>query len=80
MRCSPKLFIGLLIVGIGGAAILSYLGNTQAAYILSLLPFLACPIMCVFMMVTGRDCQDGSCHTDKKKRTASLPPHNHADT
>jgi len=66
MRCSPKLCIGLLIVGIGGAALLAYSGNAKAAYALSFLPILACPLMCVVMMMFGRKCDDGNCNPAEK--------------
>jgi hypothetical protein len=66
MRCSPKLCIGLLIVGIGGAALLAYSGNAKAAYALSFLPILACPLMCLIMLMSGRKCDDGECHAKKQ--------------
>lgn len=72
MRCSPKLCIGLVLVGIGSAALLAYSGNPQAAYVLSLLPFLACPLMCVAMMMTGRKCEGNSCEKGQAKR--AVPP------
>ncbi|OGJ58896.1 hypothetical protein A2635_01710 [Candidatus Peribacteria bacterium RIFCSPHIGHO2_01_FULL_51_9] len=67
MRCS-KLCLGLIIIGIGGAAILASTGNTQAASFLSVLPFLACPLMCVVMMMTGHKCDDDKCQTAKQKK------------
>lgn len=43
-----------MIVGIGGAALLAYTGNPKAASLLSFLPILACPLMCLVMMIFGR--------------------------
>lgn len=63
MRCS-KLCIVLLLLGIGGAVILTSIGNAKAASLLSFLPLLACPLMCVVMMMFGK-CgkgEDGKCH------------------
>jgi hypothetical protein len=54
MRCSPKFCIGILIVGIGAAALLAYTGNVKAASTLSFLPIFACPLMCVAMLLFGR--------------------------
>lgn len=53
MRCS-KLCIVLLLLGIGGAALLASAGNAKAASLLSFLPFLACPLMCVVMGMLGK--------------------------
>lgn len=69
MKCS-RLCIGFLIIGIGGALVAQSLGYVSQATLLSLLPFLACPIMCVAMMMFGKcgkgedgECQDGTCKT-----------------
>lgn len=53
MRCS-KLCIVLLLVGIGGAVFLASTGNAEAASLPSFLPLLACPLMCVVMMMFGK--------------------------
>ncbi len=72
MRCSPTFCIGLLLVGIGGSALLAASGYVKAASFLSFLPILACPLMCVVMMMTGRKCDDGKCQTTPvKKRTVA---------
>lgn len=73
MRCSPKLCIGLLAVGLGGTALLAYTGNAQAAYVFSFLPILACPLMCVVMLMTGRKCENGECHVDHRKPVPQKP-------
>lgn len=72
MRCS-KFCIGLLVIGIGGAVILASTGNAKAASLLPFLPLLACPIMCVAMMMFGRKCDDGGCHDGKKQKSVSTP-------
>jgi len=74
MRCS-HLCIGLILVGIGGAAIFAYSGNTQAVYFLSILPFLACPLMCVFMMM-GHKRGDKECDAHNRK---SASPRSHVE-
>lgn len=63
MRCF-KLCIGLVVVGIGGIVILASTGNAKAASLLPFLPILACPLMCVVMMMFGRGChsEDKGCH------------------
>lgn len=66
MRCS-KFCLVLLVIGIGSAALLAYTGNAKAASFLSVLPFLACPLMCVVMMMTGKKCDDGSCDKPSTK-------------
>ncbi len=72
MRCSPKLCIGLILVGIGGAALLAASGYVKAATLLSFLPILACPLMCVAMMIFGKRCDDGQCQpTHAKKPSAA---------
>jgi len=61
--CScPLLFILLVVAGILGLLIAT--GTVNAYAILPFLPFLACPLMCVVMMMFGRKCDDKSC--DKK--------------
>lgn len=72
MRCS-KLCIGLLVVGIGGAVILASMGNAKAASLLPFLPLLACPLMCVGMMMFGKSCKDDECQDEKKGKTVSAP-------
>lgn len=68
MRCSPKFCIGLILVGIGGAALLAASGYVKAATLISFLPILACPLMCVAMMMFGRHSKDDSfCNIQKRK-------------
>ena len=69
MRCSPKLCIGLLIIGIGGAALLAYTGNVKAGYALSILPLLACPLICLVMMMFGLKCDEESCDRKSSSNT-----------
>lgn len=70
MRCS-KLCIILLLVGIGGVIILAANGNAKAASLLYLLPFLACPLMCIIPHMFGKSCHDDKC---QKKPPKSPPP------
>ncbi|MBI3336430.1 DUF2933 domain-containing protein [Candidatus Peregrinibacteria bacterium] len=69
MRCSPKLCIGLILVGIGGAALLTASGYVKAASLIAFLPLLACPLMCVFMMMFGHKCDYKSCDKKSSSRT-----------
>ena len=57
MRCSPKLCIGLLVIGIGGSALFVASGYVKAASLISFLPILVCPLMCIAMMISGRKCK-----------------------
>lgn len=68
MRCSLKLCIGLILVGIGGAALLAASGYIKAATLLSFLPILACPFMCIAMMIFGKHCDDEQCQTSHRKK------------
>lgn len=64
--CSRKTFFILL----GVAAIIGLLmatGKVNAYAILPFLPLLACPLMCVVMMRSGRKCEGDECQTGKKK-------------
>lgn len=74
MRCSPKLCIGLMLVGIGGAVLLAVSGYVKAATLLSFLPILACPLMCVAMMMFGKRCDDETCQTTPAKKPI-IPKH-----
>lgn len=65
MRCS-KLCMVLLLIGVGGAIILASTGNAKAAAILPFLPVLACPLMCVGMMMFGKKCAGEECDASKK--------------
>ncbi len=51
MRCSPKLCIGLLLLGLGGVLIWTPEGLSTFTPFLFVL---ACPLMCVAMMAFGR--------------------------
>lgn len=71
MRCSSKLCIALVLSGIGGAALLSASGYIKAATLVSFLPILACPLMCVIMMMFNKRCDDGHCQTTQTKKPAA---------
>lgn len=61
--CSRKTFFILL----GATGLLGFLiaiGKVNPYAIVPFLPLLACPLMCVVMMMFGRKCDDKSC--DKK--------------
>lgn len=75
MNCS-RLCIGLLIVGVGSALVAVSFGYISQAALLSLLPFFACPLMCVAMMIFGK-CgkgEDGKCHGSTCKTTSDKKP------
>jgi len=69
MRCSPKLCIGLILVGIGSAAVLGASGYVKAASLISFLPILLCPLMCIAMMMFGRKCESNDCQTGKRRNS-----------
>lgn len=67
--CSRKIFFPLL----GIAALIGLLiatGKVNPYVIVPFLPLLACPLMCVIMMMFGKCCKDknGECR-DKKKHS-----------
>lgn len=64
MRCA-RLCIGLLVVAIVVATLFVWNGNGKAASLLSLAPFLLCPLMCIVPMMFGKNCEDGACHDAK---------------
>lgn len=65
--CSRKtLFILLGVAGLIGILIAT--GKVNSYAILPFLPLLACPLMCVFMMMFGRKCDDGECQTTPAKK------------
>lgn len=58
--CSRKtLFILLGVASLLGLLIAT--GKMNPYAILPFLPLLACPLMCVVMMMFGRKCDDGKC-------------------
>lgn len=69
--CSRK----TLFILLGVAALLGLLiatGKVNPYAILPFLPLLACPLMCVVMMMFGK-CgkgKDGECHEGKKQKTS----------
>jgi hypothetical protein len=72
MRCSPKLCVGLILIGIAAAALLTASGYVKAATLVSFLPLLACPVMCAVMMMFGRTCDDGKCETASAKKSSAI--------
>ena len=65
--CSRKTL--LILLGVGGLlAILIATGKVNAYAIVPYLPLLACPLVCVLMMMFGRHCNDGKCETGKHRR------------
>lgn len=72
MRCS-KLCIILLLIGLGGAAFLASTGNAKAASLLSFLPFLACPLMCIIPHMFGKSCHGNECQKKPPKSPAPSP-------
>ena len=72
--CSRKtLFILLGVAGVLGLLIAT--GTVNAYAILPFLPILACPLMCVAMMMFGRKCKDGECDPKGKPHSAPKKPH-----
>lgn len=70
--CSRKtLYILLGVAGLLGLLIAT--GKVNAYAIIPYLPLLACPLMCVAMMMFGR--KGGECDAKAKPHTASKKPH-----
>lgn len=68
--CSRKtLFILLGIAGVIGLLIAT--GTVNYYAMLPFLPLLACPLMCVAMLMFGRKREGDECQTDKQKNPVS---------